>query len=442
MGLISAAINAASTTIGDQFKEVVTCPEVANNVIIQRGVVNHGSGNFVHSEGVISNGSKIIVPQGMAMMLVDNGAIIEFTDTPGDYIWDSSSEPSIFAGNLGKSVLDTIKTIGRRITYGGQTAKDQRVYYVNIKTLPAIPFGSQQPETIVDPVYGSVEVTYNGEFNIKVDDPVILVNTMIGANPKDTLTFDDIFMSVEGGRNILKARFAQKVGEAISDIMSIHNISFNRIQSYRSDISDKMNTLLDSDWHDKYGIVVADEVTININASEEAKAQIREIDKVRGMANAEASRVEVMSDAYSKNLQGAMAAASGEAMMKAAQNESGAMSGFMGMGFAQNGAGNAAGMINNLPGKQDVSANQEANVPPVMPGQVFGNETQASAQSNVEAQPATSMDNGVICSNCGEPVNGKFCGNCGTEIATNKCSNCGADTNPGAKFCTQCGQSL
>ena len=380
MGLIIAALSATATTVGDQFKEVITCPQVNNDVIIQRGVVNHGSGNFVYSEGVISKGSKIIVPQGMAMMIIDNGQIVEFTDTPGDYSWDSSTEPSVFSGKLGKSIVDSIKTIGKRITYGGQSAKDQRVYYVNIKTLPAITYGSQQPETIVDPVYGSVEVTYNGEFNIKVDDPVILVNTMLGANPKDTLTFDDIF-STEG-RNILKGKFAQKISEAINEVMSVNNISFNRIQGQRSAIADKMNTLLNEDWHEKYGIVVDREVTININASEEARAQIREIDKVRGMANAESERVGIMSDAYSKNLQGSMAAAAGEAMLHAADNQNGAMGGFVGMGMANAGTQMAAGMINNLPGAQQTSSSN------------------------------------------------RFCPNCGAAAS---------DT---AKFCTQCGQQL
>jgi len=382
MGLISAAIGMSATTLGDTFKEVVTCPEVGNDVVIQRGVVSHGSGNMVHSEGVISAGSKIIVPQGMAMMIVDNGAIVEFTDTPGDYIWDTSSEPSIFVGNLGKSIVNTIKTIGNRITYGGQAAKDQRVYYVNTKILPAVPYGSQQPETIVDPVYGSVEVTYNGEFNVKVDDPAILVNTMLGANPKDTLTFDEIFATE--GRNILKGKFAQKVGEAITEIMAVNNVSFNRIQGQRSAITDKMNTLLNADWHEKYGIIVAGEVTININASEEAKAQIREIDKVRGMAQADAERVGVMSDAYSKNLQGAMAAATGEAMLNAASNDGNSMAGFVGMGMAQNAGANVAGMINNLPG---------------------------------QTAPAT-------------------------EGTSRFCANCGAKASENAKFCTQCGQQL
>lgn len=419
MGLISAAISATSTTFGDQFKEVVKCPEIDNNVIIARGVVSHGSGNFVHSEGVISAGSKIIVPQGMAMMLVDNGRIIEFTDTPGDYIWDNSSEPSIFVGNLGQSIMNTIKTIGSRITYGGQAAKDQRVYYVNIKNMPSVPYGSQQPETIYDPVYGSVEVTYNGEFNIKVDDPVILVNTMIGANPKDILTFDDVFSSE--GRNILKGKFAQKVSEAISSLMAEQNVSFRIIQTKKSEIADKMNSLLSGDWHEKYGIIVSDEVTIRISASEESLAQIREIDKVRGMAQADAERVGVMSDAYSKNLQGAMAASTGEAMLNASKNEGGSMAGFMGMGFAQNGASNVAGMINDLPGKQESSVQDSSDV-----------------QTNA---------NGVTCSKCGEVVTGKFCSNCGTEVkqsepVSDKCPNCGGEIKPGAKFCTECGQQL
>ena len=140
MGLIKAAIDATRTSIGDQFKEFVTCPSTGNDVIIQRGLVNHGKDNKTFSEGVISNGSGIEVPQGMAMMIVDNGKIVEFTADPGLFKYDTSSEPSVFTGGLGKGIIDTIKTIGSRITYGGQPAKDQRVYYVNIKNLPGIPF--------------------------------------------------------------------------------------------------------------------------------------------------------------------------------------------------------------------------------------------------------------------------------------------------------------
>ena len=142
MGLIKALSTAATTALGDQFKEFVNCPTISKNVLIQRGIVSHGAGNPNATEGIISNGSAIVVPQGMAMMIIDNGEIKEFTAEAGTFYFDSSSEPSIFAGNLGQSILDSFKTIGKRFTYGGQTAKDQRVYYVNLLAITGNKFGS------------------------------------------------------------------------------------------------------------------------------------------------------------------------------------------------------------------------------------------------------------------------------------------------------------
>lgn len=380
MGLIKAAFDATRKSIGDQFKEFVTCPEVENDVIVQRGLVGHGSGNFSYSEGVISNGSGIVIPQGMAMMIVDNGKVVEFSADPGTFVYDTSSEPSVFTGGLGKGIIDTIKTIGSRITYGGSPAKDQRVYYINIKNLPAIPFGSQQPETVYDPVYGSVEITYNGDFNVKVDDPVILINTMLGSNPKDTLTFNDIFSSPETGTNILKSKFAEKVSGIISDLMTETGIPFNRIQGKKSEISEKMNTALNEDWYQKYGIIVT-EVAIRINASEESSAQIREIDKVRGMAKADAERVGEMGKAYSET-PGAMAAAAGESLLNASKNENGAMGGFVGMGIAGAAGSNVMGAF-------------------------------ANANNTNNTQNAGEVK---YCSNCGNPASGNFCTNCGNKL--------------------------
>ncbi|MBP3920674.1 MAG: SPFH domain-containing protein [Bacilli bacterium] len=407
MGLIKALTSAASNTLGDQFKEFVMCPDVDNDVIIQRGIVEHGPGNKNYSEGVISNGTAIAVPQGMAMMIVDNGAIREFTAEPGTYTWDSGSEPSIFVGGLGQGIVNTIKTIGNRFTYGGQPAKDQRVYYVNIKVIPGNTFGSAQPETVFDPVYGSVEITYNGEFNIKVDDPIILVNNVIGANPKDTLTFDDVF--AQNGKNILKSTFAQRVSEAITNIMTINNISFNLIQSRKSEITDQMNQILDADWKEKYGIIVTD-VSLRVNASEESRRIIRE-------ADADVSKTTRMGQVYSNNMKGTMAAATAEAMKNAASNENGAMAGFMGMGMAGMQGNNVMGTV--------MQGTNNAN------------------NQNVFDSMVGSAQSGSVCPKCGSPVNGKFCGNCGTTVGEEKvCPKCGAKSNPGANFCTQCGSSL
>lgn len=149
MGLIKALSGATASALGDQFKEFVTCPSISKNVLIQRGTINHGEGNKNPSEGIISNGSTIVVPQGMAMMIIENGEIKEFTADAGTFYFDTSSESSIFTGGLGKGIIDTFKTIGKRFTYGGQTAKDQRVYYVNLLTITGNKFGSPQPRKLL-----------------------------------------------------------------------------------------------------------------------------------------------------------------------------------------------------------------------------------------------------------------------------------------------------
>ena len=387
MGLIKSLISSTSSTFGDQFKEFVVCPTVNNDVIIQRGIVKHGSGNTNYSEGVISNGSTIEVPQGMAMMIIDNGEIKEFTSIAGTYTWDTSSEASIFTDGLGKGIVNTFKTIGKRFTYGGEIAKDQRVYYVNIKTIPGNTYGSSQPEIIYDPVYNSVEITYNGEYAIKVDDPVILVNNVIGSNPKDTLTFDDIFKT--NGNNMLKSKFAQKISEAISNVMLSKNISFNRIQGFKSEITDEMNNILDSEWHAKYGIIVED-VTLRINVSDETRKIVQEMDSKL----AETSR---MGQVYSNNLAGTMAAATAESMKNASSNENGAMMGFMGMNMATMQGNNIMNTVNNMTSETvtQASINQTSN-----------DSLEATQEINIPK----------FCPECGTKVTGKYCINCGTKL--------------------------
>jgi len=310
------------------------------------------------------------------MMIVENGKIVEFSSEPGTYTWNTSTEPSIFAGNLGESIKQSFKTLGSRITFGGQTAKDQRVYYVNIKTMPNNLFGSQQPETIYDPVYGSVEITYNGEYALKVVDPIVLIQSVVGSNPKDLLTFDDIFGG--SGQNILKSRFAQKVSEAIANIMESENISFNRIQSKKSLVTEEMNKILDEEWKQKYGLEIED-VSLRINASEESLKIIREVD-------ADVSKTTRMGQVYSNNMTGTMAAASAEAMKNASKNENGAMMGFAGLNMASNAGANMMGVVSNMPQNNNNNNNGNGDIP-------------------------------NFCPNCGTKTNGaKFCSSCGTKL--------------------------
>ena len=400
MGLIQALKGAVGSSLADQWKEYIYCDSLPTDVLMKKGAkrTSSRSSNTKGSENIITNGSIVAVNEGQCMIIVENGKVVDLCAEAGAYKYDTSLAPSVFTGGLGKGILDTIKTIGSRITYGGQTAKDQRVYFVNIKTIPGLTFGSPQPETIFDPVYGSVEITYNGEYAIKVDDPVILVNNMIGANPKDVLTFNDIFTSE--GKNLLKGRFAQKVSEAISEIMTMHNVSFNRIQAYKSDITDQMNQILDSDWHQKYGIIVED-VALRINATDEARKIIQDMD-------ADIAKTTRMGEVYSNNMSGTMAAATAEAMKNASSNPNGAMMGFMGMNMSQAQGTNVMGAIAGMP--QGEKAPSETPVSPA-PGTLFKTENQ---EQPAEETPAATS---AFCPNCGAPTNGSnFCGTCGNKL--------------------------
>ncbi len=404
MGLIKSLIGSTSSALGDQFKEFVTCPAMDNGVLIQRGVINHGNGNKNPSENVISNGSGIVIPSGMAMMIIDNGEIKEFSAEPGTFVFDTSSEPSIFYGGLGKGIIDTFKTIGKRFTYGGQTAKDQRVYYVNLLTITGNKFGSPQPKKITDEKYGMLEVTFFGEYAFKVVDPIVLVNQVIGANPKDTVTYDEIVGSQ------LKSKFIEKLTQAISVVMRKNKVTFGDMGLYGSDLSDEMNVCLDESWKQMYGLEIKDVAIADINLTDESMARVSKIDDATIFANS--------------NLQsGLMASATADAMKSAASNESGAMMGFMGMGMAQNQGATVIGAVNQ--GNNNTAYNPQTNMPE--PGTIFNknevtNESVSEENVQKETPVETSHPTEVVgnipkfCPNCGTPVVGKFCGNCGNKL--------------------------
>ena len=390
MGLLKATTGSISQVVGDQFKEFITPATSDKTVLVQKGVVNHGSGNSNPTEGIITNGSKIVIPEGYAMMIVDNGAIKEFSAEAGEFIWDQSSEPSVFEGGFFKGIGDSIKRIGNRITFGGQPAHDQRVYYVNLLNITGNKFGSTNTETIFDPVYGSVEITFYGEYSFKVVDPTILITNVLGSMPKDEVSVEEVV----GGQ--LKMEFTSNVSTCIADLMTSNNISFNTVQKYKNEVVKVMNNLLDESWVKQYGLEIQD-MALNINASDESKAIIREVD-------AEISREKRRGDMYAANPSGMMAAATADAMVNASKNENGAMMGFMGMNMSQNVGANVIDSANNIAPSQPT---QNVNPTEV----VMSNVNVEEKKENVEE----SSNIPKFCSDCGTPVTGKFCSSCGKQ---------------------------
>ena len=169
MGLIKAGIGALGGVLADQWKEFFYCEALDMDTLVVKGQkrISGRSSNTKGSDNVISNGSGIAVADGQCMLIVEQGKVVEVCAEPGEYTYDTSTEPSIFAGSFGDSVINTFKTIGKRFAYGGDTGKDQRVYYFNTKEILDNKFGTPNPFEfeIVNKrlnLYRSVQIRCNG----------------------------------------------------------------------------------------------------------------------------------------------------------------------------------------------------------------------------------------------------------------------------------------
>lgn len=397
MGLIKAFTSSVSSSLGDQFKEYVSCPSMEDGILVQRGEVHHGEGNKNPSDGIITNGSAIMVPESTAMMVIENGKILEFCAEAGTYTFDKGTEPSVFTGGFGKGIIDTIKKMGSRTTFGGGTANDQRVYYVNLLALTGNKFGSPQPKKITDDKYGMLEVTFFGEYALKVADPALLISNVVGSNAKDTVYYSDVLESQ------FKTKFVEKLTQAITVVMRKHKVPFGDIGMYGTDISNEMNNLLDNDLVSKYGIKISDVAIADINLTEESMKRVSKIDDAT-----------IFSD---RNLQsGLMAEASAEALKNAASNEGGAMVGLMGMNMASTAGAN---MMNAVTPNDSVKETEERVMPE--PGTLFSKKEETLNDETVQDEQKEEVqvvaEGPKFCPNCGTPTNGaNFCGNCGNKL--------------------------
>ncbi len=395
MGLIKAGIGALGGTFADQWKEFFYCESIPNNILVIKGEKQIGkrSSNTKGNDNIISDGSGIAVADGQCMMIVEQGKVVEICAEPGEYTYDKSTEPSLFSGNLGDAIINTFKLIGKRFTYGGDTGKDQRVYYFNTKEIQDNKFGTATPIPfrVVDSKIGldiDVSVRCNGVFTYKLVNPLLFYRNVCG-NVAYSYSKDEI-------AETLRSSLLTYLAPAFSKISDLE-VRPNQIPGKNLEIRDALKQSLTEEWTEKRGIEIVD---LSINSAsipkedEELIKQAQRTAMYKDPTMAAAKLVDAQS----------------EAMTKAAGNSAGAMTGFMGMGFAQN----AGGM--NAQNLYQMGAAQKA------------------AEPKAEAPAAGSWK----CS-CGALGNGNFCTECGQKKPDDgwKCS-CGS-VNKG-KFCPQCGQ--
>ncbi|MBR5369241.1 MAG: SPFH domain-containing protein [Lachnospiraceae bacterium] len=396
MGLIKAALGAAGGVLADQWKEFFYCEAIDKDILVVKGqkMIGSRSSNTKGSDNIISNGSGICVADGQCMIIVDQGKVVEFCAEPGEFTYDTSSEPSIFAGSLGKSIIESFKTFGKRFAYGGDTGKDQRVYYFNTKEIIDNKVGTPSPVPfrVVDTNIGldiDIRMRCNAVYSYKITDPLLFYTNVCG---NVTNTYDRSEIDAQ-----LKSELLAALQPAFSKI-SDQGIRYSSIAGHTLELEKALREVLVEKWTNNRGITLH---TFNINS---INADPQDEEMIRQAQRNAIYRDPTMAAAT-------LVGAQSQAMQDAAKNSAGAMTGFMGMGMAAQ-----AGGVN----AQNLFA--------------MGQQQQAAAP--VPAAPAA----GSWTCQCGTVNTGKFCSNCGTPApapAGNWTCKCGT-VNTG-KFCSNCG---
>ena len=382
--------------MADQWKEFFYCEALPKEVLVRRGQKQTGrrSSNNRGNDNIITSGSGIAVADGQCMIIVEQGRIVEVCAEPGEYTYDTSTEPSIFAGSLGEGIRNTFHTIGKRFAYGGDTGKDQRVYYFNTKELIDNKFGTPSPIPfrVVDSRIGldiDVSVRCSGVYSYRIADPLLFYTNVCG-NVAYEYTRDEL-------DHQLKSEFISALQPAFAKLSEME-MRPNQIVAHNTELENAMNVALSEKWGTLRGLVVVSIALGSVTLPEEDAELIKQ-----------AQRTAVMYDPgmAAATLVGAQA----DAMKSAASNSAGAMTGFMGMGMAMNN-GNAMNVQNLFTMGQQQAQQQQV----------------AQSAANSWRCSCGAMATGKFCSECGapRPVDDRWMCSCGTMNKGKFCQNCGA----------------
>jgi membrane protease subunit (stomatin/prohibitin family) len=412
MGLVKASVGAASGALGDQWKEYFYCDTLKDGILVAKGQkrTTKKSSNTKGMENIITNGSLVAVNEGQCMMIVDQGKIVEVCAEAGEFIYDTSSEPTIFQGGLGKGILDTFKTIGRRTTFGGDTAKDQRVYYFNTKEVTGNKFGTASPIPfrVVDKNVNldvDISIRCNGEYSYRMTDPLLFYTNVCG-NVTEEFTREEI-------DSMLKAELSTALQPAFAKISEM-GVRYSALPAHTQEIADALNEILSEKWGKLRGLQVYSMAINSVTASKEDEEMIKELQKTQAYAD-------------SSRLAATMGMAQAEAMKAAASNTAtGPMFAFAGMNMAAQTGGMDANTLMAMG-----QAERQAAARGAQAGEPAAPQPQAGGTAAPQPQA------GWTCS-CGSVNHGKFCSNCGSQRPDVGWT-CTCGTQNKGNFCSECG---
>ena len=474
MGLVKAALGAASGVMGDQWKEYFTCSALPADVLAVKGEKKQSgrSANRHGSENIITDGSIVAVAEGQCALIVEQGKVVDLCAEPGEYTYNTGTQPSLLSGGLAKNIDDIFAEMGKRFAFGGQEATDQRIYYINTKELPGNKYGTPSPVPfrVVDQRAGidmDVGIKCFGTYSYKITNPLLFYTNVCGNVSEDYKT--------ENIAGQMKTELLTALQPAFAKISEM-GIRYSALPGHTLELADALNEQLSSKWRDLRGMEIVSFGVSSVKANEEDEQMIKELQ--RNAAFMDPTRA-------AAHLVGSQ----GEAMKAAAANTgAGPAMAFMGMGMAgQAGGMNAQNLFQmgqqQQMQQQQMQMQQQAAQPAPAPAPAVQGWTCSCGQSGItgnfcpncgskKPEPKPVGDSwkcacgatvtGKFCPECGSPkpavaddgwtcacgaVNkGKFCSACGAKkpagVPQYKCDKCGwepADPKHPPKFCPECG---
>ena len=393
MGLLTAAAGAIGGVLADQWKEYFYCESMGPDILVSKGqkrVNEKRSSNTKASDNIISNGSLVAVNEGQFMMIVEQGKVVEFSDVPGEFIYDTSTEPSLFYGGFGKGLLDSFKLIAKRFGFGGDTAKDQRIYFFNKKEIIGNKYGTANPVPfrIVDTNIGldiDIGIRCFGEYSYKFVDPLLFYVNVCGNVEKD--------YSRSEIDSQLKSELLTALQPAFAKISTM-GIRYSALPGHTMELADALNEVLTEKWNNTRGIAIASFGVSSVTADEEDENRIKQLQQAAALKDPTMAAA-------------TLASAQAQAMQDAAKNEgAGAFMAFAGMNMA----GQAGGA--NIQSLYGMGQQQAAN----------------------QAPAADSW----ACA-CGASASGNFCQSCGAKRPASDTWQCACGAACSGNFCQSCG---
>ena len=348
MGLVKAALGAASGVMGDQWKEYFYCSALPAEVLAVKGQkkVSGRSSNRHGAENIITDGSIVAVAEGQCALIVEQGKVVDLCAEAGEYTYNTGTQPSLLSEGLAKNIDEVFAEIGKRFSFGGQAATDQRIYYINTKELMGNKYGTPSPVPfrVVDQRAGidiDVSIRCFGEYSYRIVNPILFYTNVCG-NVENEYTRD----ALEGQMRTEMMTALQPAFARISEM----GIRYSALPGHTTELAEALNQELSGKWSKLRGIEIVSLGVSGVKASEEDEQMIKELQ--RSAAFMDPTRAAAH-----------MVGAQASAMQAAASNTSaGPAMAFMGMNQAA-----AAGGINAQALYQMGAQQQPAAAPAARP---------------------------------------------------------------------------